>query len=124
VSSLPGNGMIEPMPDAMGASEGGVHVNTRCGQRTEVGAAATAVDDSLLAEVVAGVVKRVGALLGSTPDEAFFVRCDATTMTVEDLANGRLICEVGVAPVRPAEFVIFRIGQWTATTPCPPERAG
>jgi phage tail sheath protein FI len=42
-------------------------------------------------------------------------------MTAEDLANGRLICEIGIAPVRPAEFVILRIGPWTATTPCPPD---
>lgn len=55
-----------------------------------------------------------GALLGGTPEEAYFVRCDRTTMTQNDLDNGRLICLVGVAPVRPAEFVIFRIGQWTA----------
>lgn len=57
---------------------------------------------------------REGALLGTTPAQAYFVRCDRTTMTQNDLDNGRLICLVGVAPVRPAEFVIFRIGQWTA----------
>ena len=55
-----------------------------------------------------------GALLGAKPDEAYFVRCDRTTMTQNDLDNGRLICLIGVAPVKPAEFVIFRIGQWTA----------
>lgn len=55
-----------------------------------------------------------GALVGSRPEDAFFVRCDRTTMTQNDLDNGRLVCVVGVAPVRPAEFVIFRIGQWTA----------
>ena len=48
------------------------------------------------------------------PEEAFFVRCDRTTMTQNDLDNGRLICLIGVAPTKPAEFVIFRIGQWTA----------
>jgi Bacteriophage tail sheath protein len=53
-------------------------------------------------------------LLGEKPQEAYFVRCDRSTMTQNDLDNGRLICLVGVAPVRPAEFVIFRIGQWTA----------
>ena len=58
---------------------------------------------------------RSGRLLGTKPDEAFFVRCDRSTMTQNDLDNGRLICEVGVAPLRPAEFVIFRIGQKTAT---------
>jgi hypothetical protein len=60
------------------------------------------------------VLWRDGALLGATPEEAFFVRCDRTTMTQNDLDNGRLICLIGVAPVKPAEFVIFRIGQWTA----------
>jgi hypothetical protein len=54
-----------------------------------------------------------GALLGEKPEKAFFVRCDRTTMTQSDLDNGRLVCLIGVAPVRPAEFVIFRIGQWT-----------
>jgi phage tail sheath protein FI len=60
------------------------------------------------------VAWRDGALLGATPDQAYFVRCDRTTMTQNDLDNGRLICLIGVAPTRPAEFVIFRIGQWTA----------
>ncbi|HEX8137112.1 MAG TPA: phage tail sheath subtilisin-like domain-containing protein [Pyrinomonadaceae bacterium] len=55
-----------------------------------------------------------GALLGDKPDQAYFVRCDRTTMTQNDLDNGRLVCLIGVAPLRPAEFVIFRIGQWTA----------
>lgn len=55
-----------------------------------------------------------GALLGVKPEDAYFVRCDRTTMTQNDLDNGRLICLIGVAPVRPAEFVIFRIGQFTA----------
>jgi phage tail sheath protein FI len=57
---------------------------------------------------------RSGALMGTKPEEAFFVRCDRTTMTQNDLDNGWLICEIGVAPVRPAEFVIFHIGQFTA----------
>lgn len=56
---------------------------------------------------------RDGALLGAKPEEAYFVRCDRTTMTQNDLDNGRLICLIGIAPVKPAEFVIFRIGQWT-----------
>jgi phage tail sheath protein FI len=59
-------------------------------------------------------VWRTGALMGTKPAEAFFVRCDRTTMTQNDLDNGRLICLIGVAPTYPAEFVIFRIGQWTA----------
>jgi phage tail sheath protein FI len=55
-----------------------------------------------------------GHLMGEKPQEAYFVRCDRSTMTQNDIDNGRLICLIGVAPVRPAEFVIFRIGQWTA----------
>jgi len=55
-----------------------------------------------------------GRLLGTKPEEAFFVRCDRTTMTQNDLDNGRMVCLVGIAPLRPAEFVIFRIGQKTA----------
>lgn len=58
-------------------------------------------------------VWRSGALQGVTQEEAFFVRCDRTTMTEDDINNGRLICYIGVAPVKPAEFVIFRIGQKT-----------
>ena len=57
---------------------------------------------------------RQGALFGRTEDEAFFIKCDRTTMTQDDILNGRLICEIGVAPVKPAEFVNFRIFQWTA----------
>ena len=59
-------------------------------------------------------VWRAGKLQGTRPQEAFFVRCDRTTMTQDDLDNGRLVCVVGVSPLRPAEFVVFRIGQWTA----------
>lgn len=53
-------------------------------------------------------------LMGDDPKEAYFVKCDRSTMTQNDIDNGRLICLIGVSPVRPAEFVIFRIGQWTA----------
>ncbi|WP_270938502.1 phage tail sheath family protein [Falsiroseomonas oryzae] len=59
-------------------------------------------------------VWRTGALMGTKPEEAYFVRCDRTTMTQSDLDNGRLVCLIGVAPTKPAEYVIFRIGQWTA----------
>jgi phage tail sheath protein FI len=55
-----------------------------------------------------------GNLLGASPKESFFVRCDRSTMTQNDLDNGRLICLIGVALLKPAEFVIFRIGQKTA----------
>ena len=54
-----------------------------------------------------------GALLGASTKEAYFVRCDRSTMTQNDLDNGRLICLIGVAVVQPAEFVVFRIGQKT-----------
>lgn len=57
---------------------------------------------------------RAGGLFGSKPEEAFFVRCDRTTMDEDDIQNGRLVCQIGICPVRPAEFVIFRIGQKTA----------
>ena len=52
-----------------------------------------------------------GALAGATPAEAFFVDVSRNTMTPDDIANGRLICNIGVAPTRPAEFVIFRVTQ-------------
>jgi len=58
-------------------------------------------------------VWRNGALRGVTQDEAFFVRCDRTTMTEAEIDAGMLICEIGIAPVKPAEFVIFRIQQKT-----------
>jgi uncharacterized protein len=54
---------------------------------------------------------RIGALMGLKPEEAFFVKVDRTTMTQGDIDNGRLICIIGVAVVKPAEFVIFRIAQ-------------
>jgi hypothetical protein len=57
-----------------------------------------------------------GNLLGATTKEAYFVRCDRSTMTQNDLDNGRLICLIGVAALKPAEFVVFRIGQKTADT--------
>ena len=58
---------------------------------------------------------RAGALLGATEEEAFFVKVDRSTMTDDDIDNGRLIVVIGVAPVRPAEFVIFRIAQLTSS---------
>jgi phage tail sheath protein FI len=60
------------------------------------------------------LVWRNGALEGTKPEEAYFVKCDRTTMTQTDIDSGRLIVQVGVAPVKPAEFVIVRIGLWTA----------
>ena len=57
-----------------------------------------------------------GMLMGVKPQEAYFVKCDRTTMTQNDINTGRIIIEVGVAPVKPAEFLIFRTGQ-TAVKP-------
>lgn len=68
----------------------------------------TSVEDFLFSEW------RNGRLLGGTPKEAYFVRCDRSTMTQNDIDNGRMVCLVGVAALKPAEFVIFRIGQKTA----------
>jgi hypothetical protein len=67
------------------------------------------VEDFLLTEW------KSGALLGTDPRQAYFVRCDRSTMTQTDLDNGRLVCVIGVAVAKPAEFVIFRIGQMTAS---------
>jgi phage tail sheath protein FI len=54
---------------------------------------------------------RQGALFGKTPEEAFYVKCDEETNPPEVIDAGQLICEIGMCPVKPAEFVIFRIGQ-------------
>lgn len=68
----------------------------------------TTIEDFLLNEF------QNGALLGERPEHAYFVKCDRSTMTQNDIDNGRLVCQIGVAALKPAEFVIFRIGQWTA----------
>jgi len=52
---------------------------------------------------------RQGAFQGVRPDDAYFVKCDRSTMTQEDIDRGRLVCLVGAAPVRPAEFIILRV---------------
>ena len=52
-----------------------------------------------------------GALMGKTPEEAFYVKCDDETNPPEVVDAGQMVCEIGIAPVKPAEFVIFRIGQ-------------
>lgn len=56
---------------------------------------------------------RNGSLAGSSPEEAFFVNIGRDTMSQDDIDNGRLVCVIGIAPVKPAEFVIFRITQKT-----------
>jgi phage tail sheath protein FI len=58
-------------------------------------------------------VWRDGALFGDTPQQAFYVKCDSTTNPASERELGKVIIEVGVAIVRPAEFVIFRISQWS-----------
>lgn len=57
---------------------------------------------------------RNGMLAGSSPSEGYFVEIGASTMSRDDIMNGRLICNIGIAPSRPAEFVIFRVTQHTA----------
>jgi uncharacterized protein len=57
---------------------------------------------------------RNGALMGTAPEQAFYVKCDAETNPPEVIDAGQLVCEIGLAPVKPAEFVIFRIGQMAA----------
>lgn len=59
------------------------------------------------------VIWRTGALFGATPDQAFYVKCDAETNPPELRDLGQMVVEIGIAPVKPAEFVIFRIGQWS-----------
>lgn len=75
-------------------------------------------NDEMLWSRVEGTIRvflttqwRNGALAGATADEAFYINIGKSTMTEDDILNGRLICVIGVAPVRPAEFVIFRITQ-------------
>jgi phage tail sheath protein FI len=60
------------------------------------------------------IVWRNGALQGSKPEQAFFVKCDQTTMTQTDQDNGRVISIIGLAPVKPAEYVILRVALWAA----------
>ena len=59
---------------------------------------------------------RAGALFGSTPDESFYVKCDDETNPSEGIDAGQVVCEIGVAPVKPAEFVIFRLAQFSGGT--------
>jgi uncharacterized protein len=59
---------------------------------------------------------RKGALFGLTPDEAFYVKCDRETNPAEGIDAGQVVCLIGVAPVKPAEFVIFRLAQFSGGT--------
>ena len=56
---------------------------------------------------------RDGALFGATPEEAFFVKCDSETNPPEMVDAGYVTCEIGIAPVKPAEFVVFQIAQFS-----------
>jgi hypothetical protein len=56
---------------------------------------------------------RKGALFGMSPEQAFYVKCDDETNTPESIDVGQVICEIGVSPVKPAEFVIFRLAQFS-----------
>ena len=56
---------------------------------------------------------RKGALFGLTPDEAFYVKCDRETNPAEGIDAGQVLCQIGVAPVKPAEFVIFQLSQFS-----------
>ncbi|GAB2869957.1 phage tail sheath subtilisin-like domain-containing protein [Streptomyces mayteni] len=57
---------------------------------------------------------RGGALFGSQPEQAFYVRCDEESNPPESVDLGRVVCEIGVSPVKPAEFVIFRLAQFSS----------
>jgi phage tail sheath protein FI len=57
---------------------------------------------------------RNGSLFGARPEEAFYVKCDAETNPTESVDLGRVVCEIGIAPVKPAEFVVFRLAQFTS----------
>lgn len=59
---------------------------------------------------------RKGALFGLTPDEAFFVKCDSETNPAEGIDAGQVVCQIGVAPVKPAEFVVFQLAQFSGGT--------
>jgi phage tail sheath protein FI len=59
---------------------------------------------------------RKGALFGLTPDEAFYVKCDTETNPAEGIDAGQVLCQIGVAPVKPAEFVIFQLSQFSGGT--------
>jgi phage tail sheath protein FI len=63
-----------------------------------------------------GQLWKDGALMGRKQEESCFVKCDRSTMTQEDIDNGKVICVIGIAPLKPAEFVMFRIGQWSSGT--------
>jgi hypothetical protein len=64
-------------------------------------------------DVFLGDLWRDGALLGEAKDDAYYVKCDEETNPPEARDVGQLVCEIGIAPVKPAEFIVVRIHQWT-----------
>ena len=68
---------------------------------------------SMVDQFLTGLYQQ-GAFQGLKASDAFFVKCDSSTMTQQDIQDGRLIMQIGVAPLQPAEFVIFAIQQMTA----------
>ncbi|WP_198539531.1 phage tail sheath family protein, partial [Streptomyces graminilatus] len=59
---------------------------------------------------------RRGALFGASAGEAFYVKCDSETNTPDSIDAGQVICEIGICPVKPAEFVVFRLSQFSDST--------
>jgi phage tail sheath protein FI len=59
---------------------------------------------------------RDGALMGRTAEEAFFIKCDEETNPPDVVDSGRVVCIVGMAPVKPAEFVVFKVSQFSGGT--------
>jgi phage tail sheath protein FI len=57
-----------------------------------------------------------GALFGTTPEQAYYVKCDDETNPSEVIEAGQVVCEIGIAPVKPAEFVVFRLAQLPSGT--------
>src|SRR5207237_10512985 len=64
-------------------------------------------------DVFLAVLWAQGALLGGTREEAFYVKCDEETNPPEARDVGQLLCEIGIAPVKPAEFIVVRVTQYT-----------
>src|ERR1700730_10331111 len=64
-------------------------------------------------DVFLGDLWTAGALVGAAQDEAYYVKCDEETNPPEARDVGELICEIGISPVKPAEFIVVRIHQWT-----------
>ena len=64
-------------------------------------------------DVFLGDLWKEGALVGAAQDEAYYVKCDEETNPPEARDAGELICEIGISPVKPAEFIVIRIHQWT-----------